>query len=129
MNALLGSVVLLIFCLLRTDLVQTCHAFSYIISQIHSPFQNKIYKPFTPSKRKYTICFSFLLQTFRQILEECFQLCVQSKLSSISLPMLGCGRMLQYPLQTTANIMMDVTSKIINAGGLKVHSTADQFSR
>uniref|UniRef100_A0A8B8CZJ8 Poly [ADP-ribose] polymerase n=1 Tax=Crassostrea virginica TaxID=6565 RepID=A0A8B8CZJ8_CRAVI len=58
-------------------------------------------------------------QAFPQILDECFQLCIQSGFTSISLPMLGCGRMLQYPLQTSADTMMQVANKAISQGGLQ----------
>ncbi|XP_061164241.1 uncharacterized protein LOC133173270 isoform X2 [Saccostrea echinata] len=56
---------------------------------------------------------------FPQIMDECFQLCIQSGMTSISLPLLGCGRMLQYPLQTAADIMVQSACKALSKGGLQ----------
>lgn len=56
---------------------------------------------------------------FPRIVEECFQMCIQGGMTSISLPMLGCGRMLQYPVRTTAETMMQTARKAISTGQLK----------
>lgn len=47
-------------------------------------------------------------------------MCIQGGMTSISLPMLGCGRMLQYPVKTTAETMMQTACKAISTGQLKV---------